>query len=62
MKICLDWQILNYGFTTMASSAFTFIQTGDEAKRAEYEEKKREWENLQKETKGNEETDEKGRQ
>ena len=36
--------------------------TGNDAKMREYEEKKKEWENLQKETKGKEETDEKDKE
>ena len=39
-----------------------FRKTGNDAKMREYEEKKKEWEKLQKETKGKEETDEKDKE
>ena len=39
-----------------------FRKTGNDAKMREYEEKKNEWEKLQKETEGKEETDEKDKE
>ena len=41
---------------------YLYNKTGNDAKKREYEEKRKEWEKLQKETKGKEETDEKDKE